>query len=56
VCPVRSLVDVILCKYGRYWTRTSDPLLVEQGKEKVEFYGLVISVLVYLGLRPKWGV
>ncbi|MGR3302404.1 MAG: hypothetical protein ACUZ8I_07845 [Candidatus Scalindua sp.] len=34
----------------------SDPLLVEQGKEEVEFFGLVTSVMVYLGLRPKWGV
>ena len=34
----------------------SDPLLVEQGKEEVEFFGLVTTGLVYLGLRPEWGV
>jgi len=40
----------------RHWTRNSDLLLVEQGKEEVEFLGLVVSVMVCLGLRSKWGV
>ena len=35
-----NLSQVLVWQYGRYWTRTSDPLLVEQGKEEVEFFGL----------------
>ncbi len=28
--------------------------LVEQEKEALEFFGLVLTVMVCLGLRPKW--
>jgi hypothetical protein len=33
----------------------SDPLLVEQGKEEVKFFGLVLTGLVCLSLRLKQG-
>ncbi len=56
-CPdVADLLQVLVLQYGRYWIRTSDPLLVEHGKEEVKFFGLVLTVLVCLGLRPEWGV
>jgi flagellar basal body L-ring protein FlgH len=38
---VADLLQVPVLQYGRYWIRTSDPLLVEQGKEEVKFFGLV---------------
>ena len=31
------------------------PLLVEQGKEEVEYFGLVLTSLVCSGFRPVWG-
>ena len=31
------------------------PLLVEQEKEEVEYFGLVQTGLVCSGLRPEWG-
>jgi hypothetical protein len=32
------------------------PFLVEQGKEEIDFIDLITTGLVYLDLRPEWGV
>ncbi len=48
------MLQIYVWQYPKSQAGFNDPLLVEQEKGEVVFFGLVLTVMVWLGLRPEW--